>query len=150
GAGYLDDDVRNTLAHLGGGAMDSGAAVGMQLHSCRRVVVEAFRVTDVLEADRKADATLDSLAARGVARAAGQTHRIAWELLRLGDVERRCLANDVRDRKRAGDLLARRQRAAGPERVQQPQLDRVDVERVRELVHLRLVSEADLDRAEST
>ena len=30
-----------------------------------------------------------------------------------------------------------------PERVQQSQLDRVDVERVRELVHLRLVRETD-------
>ena len=41
------------------------------------------------------------------------------------------------------------QRAARLERVQEPQLDRVDVERGRELVHLRLGREARLHGAEA-
>ena len=45
--------------------------------------------------------------------------------------------------------LARRQVPPGCERVQQPQLDRIDVERRRELVHLRLGREARLHGAEA-
>ena len=145
----LEDDVGNSLTHLGCRAVDRGTAVGVELNSCRGVVVEALRVADVLEADREADPAPDALAARRVARAARKTHRIARELFGLGNVERGCTANDIRDRKRPGDRLTGRQRAAGPERVQQTQLDRIDVERLRELVHLSLVSEANLYRAEA-
>ena len=47
------------------------------------------------------------------------------------------------------DHLARRQPVAGLERVEQPQLDRVDLERRGELVHLRLGREARLHGAEA-
>jgi hypothetical protein len=48
-----------------------------------------------------------------------------------------------------GDPLPRRQHVAGLERVQQAQLDRVDVQRGSELVHLRLGGEARLYGAEA-
>src|SRR5439155_13574842 len=86
---HLEDDVRNSLAHLGGRAVDRGTAVGMELHPGRGEVVEPLRVTDVLEADRETDAALDALATRRVAGAAGKTHGIAGKLLGLGHVERR-------------------------------------------------------------
>ena len=47
------------------------------------------------------------------------------------------------------DPLARREHVARRERVPQPQLDRVEPERVRELVHLRLGGEARLHGAEA-
>ncbi len=50
---------------------------------------------------------------------------------------------------RSRQHLARRQGVARLERVQQPQLDRVDPERLGEAVHLRLGGEADLHRAEA-
>src|SRR5215210_34692 len=99
GARDLNDNVRNSLAHLGGRAVDRGTAIGMELDSRRGVVVVTLRVTDVLEADREANTALDPFAARRVARTSGKTHRIARELLGIGDVERGCPANHVRDRK---------------------------------------------------
>ena len=54
-----------------------------------RVVVEAFGVADVLEADGEADAASHAFAAGRVARAAGQAHRVARQLLRLGDCRAR-------------------------------------------------------------
>ena len=58
-------------------------------------------------------------------------------------------ADHLGDRQRARDPLAGRQHVAGRERVQQPQLDRVDPERGGELVHLRLGGEAGLHGAEA-
>ena len=49
----------------------------------------------------------------------------------------------------SGAELACRQAVTGLERVQQPQLDRVDLERRGEPVHLRLAREAGLDGAEA-
>ena len=112
-------------------------------------VVEALRVADVLEADREADAATNSLAAGGVARTAGEPDRVAGKLLRLGHGERGGAADDLARRQRPGHDLPRREHPARLERVQQPQLDRIDVERGRELVHLRLRREAGLHRAEA-
>ena len=62
---------------------------------------------------------------------------------------RRRGADHLGDRQRPGQHLPGRQRVAGLERIQQPQLDRVDPERLGEPVHLRLTGEADLHRAEA-
>jgi len=51
--------------------VDDGAPVGTKLDAGGAEVVEALRVTDVLEAEREADAAPDALARRRVARAAG-------------------------------------------------------------------------------
>src|SRR6185436_12871799 len=57
-------------------------------------------------------------------------------------------ADHLRGRQDALDRLPGRQRVAAPECIQEPQLDRVDPELRRELVHLRLGGEAGLDGAE--
>ena len=67
----------------------------------------------------------------------------------VGRRHRRAALDHLGDRQRAGDHLARRKRVAAVERVQQPQLDRIELERRRELVHLRLGGEARLHRAEA-
>ena len=144
----LEDHVGHALADLGGGAVHGRAPVLAQHDARRAVVVEALRVTDVLEADREADAALHALAARRVPGAAGEPDGLARQLLGLGLRERGRAADDLPRRQRARQHLAGRQRGARLERVQDPQLDRVDVERGRELVHLRLGREARLHRAE--
>ena len=53
------------------------------------------------------------------------------------------------NRSRTDDGLAGRQHGAGLQRVLQPQLDWVQTERGRQLVHLRLIGEARLHRAEA-
>ena len=128
--------------------MHLGGAVLEQAHARGAGVVEAFRVGEVLEADREADAALHAFAARRVPGAAGQADRRARQLLRLGLAQSRAAADDLGHRQRARDPLSRRQRAAGVERVQQAQLHGIDLERLRELVHLRLGGEAGLDGAE--
>ena len=112
-------------------------------------VVEALRVADVLEADREADAAADALPARRVAGAAGEADRVARQLLRLRDGDVGAAADHLGDRKRAGDHLAGREHVARTRARSQAQLDAADPERVRELVHLRLVREAGLDGAEA-
>src|SRR5919197_532989 len=92
------------------------------------VVVEALRVADVLEPDGEADSAPDALAAGRVPRAAGEADRVARELLRLRHGQLRAAADDLGDRQRARDPLPGRERVAGAERVQQPQLDRGDPE----------------------
>ena len=64
-------------------------------------------------------------------------------------LERGSGADHLGGRQRAVDPLAGRKRVARRERVQQPELDRVDPERRGELVHLRLAREAGLDGAEA-
>ena len=148
GARDLDDHVRHALADLGRRAVHLGAAVGAQRDARGAVVVEALRVADVLEPDREADAAADALAARRVARAARAAGSPRAAAARLGDRQLGGAADHVGDRKRSLDPLAGRQHVAGRERVPQPQLDRVELERVRELVHLRLGGEAGLHGAE--
>ncbi len=91
----------------------------------------------------------DALAVGRVPGAAGEADRVARELLRRGRLERGGAADHLGGRQRARDHLAGRQRVPGGERVQQPELDRVDAERGRELVHLRLGGEAGLNGAEA-
>ena len=145
----LEDHADDALADLGAGAVHVGAAVGVELHARGAVVVEALRVADVLEADREADAAADALAARRVAGAAGQPDRVARQRLGLGHRDRGGGADHLGDGQRPGHDLARRQRVAGLDRVQQPQLDRVDAERGGQQVHLRLGGEARLHGAEA-
>ena len=132
--------------HLGGELL---VRADPEPHASRAGVVEALRVADVLEADREADPALDALAAGRVAGAAGQADRVARQLLGLRHRQRGGAADHLCHRQRARHLLPGRERVARPERVQQPQLDRVDLERGGELVHLRLVREAALDGAEA-
>ena len=63
--------------------------------------------------------------------------------------ERGAASDHLGHGQRAGDQLAGRKHVAGRDRVEQAQLDRLDVERGGELVHLRLVREAALHGAES-
>ena len=58
GARDLQDHVRHALPDLGGGAVHLGGAVLEEADARGAGVVEAFRVRDVLEADREADAAL--------------------------------------------------------------------------------------------
>ena len=129
--------------------MDLGRAVGAQQHPGGGEVVEALRVADVLEPDGEADAALDTLAAGRVAGAARQADRLARQ--RLGIGHRQCgrAADHLGGREDALDHLAGRQRVAAAERVQEPELDGVDPELVRELVHLRLGREARLHGTEA-
>src|SRR2546421_300972 len=89
GSRDLQDHVRHSLANLGGGAVHLRAPVRSEPYARGGVVVEPFRVADVLEADREPDATPHTLAARRIAGPTGQTERIARQFLRLGQRERR-------------------------------------------------------------
>ena len=141
GARDLEDHARHALADLGGGAVHLGGEPSgrAEPHARGAVVVEALRVADVLEADREADAAPDALAARRVAGAAGQPQRVARQLLGRAAARARRRAritsatgSEPVIRWPVGSV------SPGAERVQQPQLDRVDPERGGELVHLRL------------
>ena len=128
----------------------SARAVGAQEHAGGGEVVEALRVADVLEADREADAAADALAAGRVAGAAGQADRVARQLLRLGHRQRGGAADHLGDRAASPSIgWPVGSMSPGRERVQQPQLDRVDPELGGELVHLRLGGEARLHGAEA-
>jgi hypothetical protein len=150
----LQDDVRDALADLRRGAPDFRSRQpfirpGPEPHARGAGVVEALRVADVLEPNREADPTLHALATGGVARSSRKADRVARELLGLGHRQRGRAADHLGHRERACHHLAHRHRVARLQRVQQPQLDRVDLERGGQLVHLRLVSEAALDGAEA-
>ena len=149
GPGDLQDDADDALPDLGRRAVHLGAAVGVEHDARRTRVVEALRVADVLEPDREPDPAPDTFAARRVAGAAGQPDRVARQLLGRGHRDRGGGANRLGHRARALDHLARRQRIAGAERVQEAQLDRVDLELGRQEVHLRLGGEARLHGAEA-
>ena len=123
-----------------GGAVDLGGAVGAEDHARGGRVVEALGVADVLEADGEADTAPDALTARGVAGATRQPDRLARELLGCGNRKRGGLSDHLGDGKRSLDRLARRKHVSGCERVQQPQLDRIDPELRGELVELRLAA----------
>src|SRR5262245_61415991 len=145
----LEDEIRDALPDFRGGAVDLGRAVLEESYARRAIVVEPLREADVLVAGREADAAADALAARRVARTAREPERVAWQLLRLGRLERRGRADDLGDRQRARDALPGRKGVAWTERVQQAQLDRVDRELGRQLVHLGLSRERGLDGAEA-
>ena len=79
----------------------------------------------------------------------GRRIDVAGKRLGLGQGQRRRTSDHLARRQRAGHDLPGRKRASGLERVQEAQLDRVDVERGREPVHLRLGREARLHGAEA-
>ena len=79
----LEDDVGHALSDFGCGAVHLRAAVVVETHPCRGVVVEAFGIADVLEADGEADAALDAFPPRRVPGAARQAQGIARQLLRF-------------------------------------------------------------------
>src|SRR5207245_2513946 len=80
-------------------------AVDEQAHARRARIIEAFGVGQVLEPDREADAPVDALAARCIARASRQPDRVARQLLRLGLAQSRATADHLGNRQRAGDGL---------------------------------------------
>ena len=154
GAGDLADDVDDALPDLGRCGVNLrdqvASGIGVEADAGGAVVVEALRVADVLVADRKADAAPDAVAARRVAGAAGEADRVARELLRVGLGDRCATAKHLLHRQRALDALAGRKRVALPDRVHDPKLDGIHLERDGELVHLRLGGEAGLHGAEAT
>ena len=127
--------------HLGGPVREQPDARGA-------VVVEALGEADVLEADREPRPAPHTFAPRGVARAARKPERVPRQRLRLGRLERGGAADHLGGRERALHPLARRERVAGRQGVREAQVDRIDPERGRELVHLGLGREAGLDGAE--
>jgi hypothetical protein len=145
----LEDHADDTLTNLGSGAVHLGAAVGMKHDPSRTGVVEALGVTDVLEADRETDPALHAFAAGRVARAARQSDRVARQRLGRGNGDRGCGADRLGHRAGALDHLTRGQDVARAERVQEAQLDRVDVELRREQVHLRFCRKARLHGPET-
>ena len=151
GAADLLLDGDQSLADLGRGGVDGGhrAAVDDRQPDPRRgVVVEALGERDVLVGDRVAHAATYALAvgrvghpARhlpevGTAGAAGKRHRLQ-PLDQLG--HRRGAVDDLTGRRARALVVA----------VAYPDLDRVEADRVGELVHQRLDRERGLHRAEA-
>ena len=102
-----------------------------------------------MNADRVADAAAHALAVGGVGDAAGELAQITAAVGRCRRQRHRAHAlEQLGDRRRLADHLTGRHSRAGPHRVGDPQLDRVDAQRRGELVHLRLVGDRDLDGAE--
>jgi hypothetical protein len=149
----LNHHVRHALPDLGGGRVDlrDQLPVGVDEEPDARgaVVVESLRVADVLEAEGEAEPTANAVTACGVAGSAGEPDRVARKLLRLRLLERGAATNDLGDGQRAVDPLPCGQRASRSQRVAETQLDRVELELDRKLVHLGLSREAGLHGAES-
>ena len=108
-----------------------------------RGVVEPLREADVLEADGEADAAAHALAARRVARAARQPDRVARQLLRLGRRERRAQRR-ITSATGSEPVITWPVGSVSPgaSAFSSRSSTGIDVERRRELVHLRLVREA--------
>ena len=81
--------------------------------------------------------------------AAGKPKRIARKRLGGGRLEPRRLADHLATGSEPSITWPGRKRVARRERVQEAELDRIDAERVGELVHLGLAGEARLNRAEA-
>ena len=158
-SGYLRLHHDQALAHIGGGGvhLDSGPSVDDgQADPRRGVVVEAFRVADVLEADRVADPPLHSFAVGRVGDPSRHRRQISSTPLSLslspeGRGVWHCFhpAQQLGDRDRAIDDLARDQLASRLHRVAHAQLYRVHPKGRGELVHLGLVRVAVLHGAET-
>ena len=142
------DHVADALTDLDGCTVHLRGAVLGEYDPRGAVVVESLGVADVLEADGEPDSAPNAFSPRRVAGSSGQADCLTRKLLGLGKRERRGSPDDLARGKRAGHDLAGRERAARLERVEQPELDGIDVERSCELVHLRLGGEARLDCAE--
>lgn len=145
------------LADLGHRRVHGGhrlAADNLHTYPGGRVVVEALGEADVLDADRVADAPDDALAVGGVGEAARQlsyVRRLARRqpLLLRREGHRLDAAQEFGDRGRGVDRLSGREECALFHRVEAAELDPVHAHRVGELVHLGLVGEARLYRAEA-
>src|SRR5918995_632560 len=135
------------LADLAGRRVDLhqrlAARAPRPAHAGGRVVVEAVREADVLEADRVADAAAGAFTARRVAEAARQPELAAGRDIRRQRHPLQAL-EQLGDGRGALDPLGGRQLRAALHRVAAAQLDGVHTERGGELVHLRLVGEAGL------
>ena len=148
----LDGD--QSLADLGRrGVHGRGHGPGqhLELDPGRGVVVEALGEPDVLVGHRVADAAHHALAVGGVGHAAGQIPQVRLAVRAARRRQRHGLhpAQQFLDWRRAvDDLPGRRLRALG-HRVAAAQLDRVQAQRGRQLVHLGLVGERGLHRAET-
>ena len=102
-----------------------------------------------LKPTAKPDAAAHVAPLGGAAGAAGQADRVGRRLVRPGSGRLGAGADDLGHRGGAGDDLAGDELVARRQGVAQPQLDRVDAERGGQLVHLGLVAEAGLHRAEA-
>ena len=136
------------LPNLDGRTGDGGDTV-FQAAPCRRVVVEATAVHEVLYAHGKADTTAHATAFGRSAGAAGELQVRCGHGTTRGKRRSGAGADHLGDRRGTPQHLPGRKRVAGLEHIAQPQLDRVDAERCGELVHLGLVCETDLHRAET-
>ncbi len=124
------------------------SASAAQAHARGRVVVEALGVADVLERDREPDAAAHALAVRGVGDPARQLALVGRAVGLGWERERSHALEQLGHRRRLRQDLPGRQAVAGRDRVADPQRHRIHPERIGEPVHLRLVSERDLDRSE--
>src|SRR4029079_6945258 len=88
--------------------------------------------------------------ARCVAGSTREANRVTRKLFRIGLRDRGAAAEHFLHRQRALDALAGGKRVALPDRVHDPALDRSNLERDGDLVHLRLGGEAGLDGTEAT
>lgn len=156
GAGDLRVDGHTALSDLRHRRVhgdDGAAADGLQADPGGGVVVEALGEADVLDADGVADAAHDALAVRGVGQAAGQlpyVGALAGLPLALRRHRHRLdAAQEFGDRRRGVDGLSGGHERALLHGVDPAELHRVQAESGRHLVHLRLVGEARLDRAEA-
>ena len=141
------------LTHLGGRSMNlylRFRSDDREPYARGRVVVEALGEPDVLEAEAVADAAAHALAVRDVADAAGQAEQVGRARgASSGNGMARSRSSSSATGRRPLHRLPRRQARALDHRVAQAQLDRVELERGGEPVHLRLVGEAGLHRAEA-
>src|SRR5215210_28656 len=125
------------------------AALDLEGHARGRVVVEALRVADVLEADGITHPSLYRLAVCHVGDAARKLAQVpAHHLLLLRQGHALDPPQDLGHRGGPGHLLPERERIPWLDRVLYAELDRVHAELPRQLVHLGLVGEAHLHGAE--
>ena len=158
GAADLLLDGDQALADLGRGGVHGHhrlAGGDLQPDPRGRVVVVALGEADVLVADRVADAAHHALAVGGVGHPAGQAAQVGAArgvaVPAPGLRQRHGLhaAQQLGHRRRAVHDLPGRRLAAHADRVAAAQLDRVHAQRRGQLVHLRLVAERGLHRAEA-
>src|SRR5699024_6374302 len=117
--------------------------------TCGRIVVEPFGEADVLDTDRVADATHHTLPVGGIGDAARQPPEVEFVRTVGGQRLRRDPADQLGDRSSGVDPLSGRQHRAFLHRVAGTYLHGVDTARRGEFVHLGLIGEPGLYRAES-
>ena len=128
---------------------DRASRVARESHARGRKIVEAVRVADILHSGRIANTPPHTFAVREIAEASRQGDRV-FRNSAVGHRKVGAPPDDVGDRRAALDGLTRDDAVAVAQRIPLPELDRIDVERGGELIHLRLVRETRLDRAKPT